>query len=886
MNLRGMRGVRWLFRSRAEMADDVDEEIAFHLRMRAESLEREGRTRAEAEAEARREFGEVAGLRSSLLMSDTRVQRRLRWSVVVDELRQDTSFAVRSLRRAPAFAAVALGTLALSLGAAVAMFSVVNAVVLRPLPYDEPGRLVLLSPGQNSNITLAETLESNVRGLAAVSGMSQWGLTLTGAGEAVSLEAQVVEPAFFDVFAVRPSVGRVFREDERDPARSDVVIVSDAIWRARFGADPSIIGRRIDVDGYGHRSREVIGIMPRGFEAPLTASSPEPHLWVPLTLVPGRTIATDSSWYVNTVAARMHAGVGVADIARDVRGTMERLRAEFSQISEDDVRQSGAAGMLDSVVGDARRTLWILLGAVGLVLLLACANLANLLLARGARRRQELAARAALGASRARLVRELVTESVLLAALGATLGLALAGALLQLLRVSEVSGLPRAADLGLDIRVVVFACVATTMCVLLFGVLPALFATAGDLRPSLGPGSRVRGQSRSGRRFGSMLIGGEVALAMVLVTGAGLLISSFRVLRSVDPGMDASDVLAVRLAPASAEYDGERAVQLYNELFERLRRLPGVSDVGAIHLLPFTGGNWRFPYLADGHEPPANAPLPSANFRVVTPSYFDALDIGLVAGRAFDSRDQRNSEPVGIINRRLADQLWPGEQAVGREIRMFGNSPIRVVGVVGDVRQHGLDTTPEPEIYRPISQWTLSSMTVTVESAGSLAALEPMVRAAVRAMDENIPVTEVRPLDSVIHESLARRRFFAAVLTTFGAVAMLLGIIGIYGVMTYNAASRVPEFGVRIALGATHGDVLRLAFAAGLTPVAVGLAGGTAAAMAAGRLISGLLYGIQPHDPATLLVAIIVLGGAASLASWIPARRFSRVDPVSVLGSN
>jgi predicted permease len=886
MSLRGMRGVRWLFRSRNEMAYDVDEEIEFHIAMRTESLEREGRTRAEAEAEARREFGDVSGLRRSLLTTDARVQRRLKWSVVVDEVRQDTSFALRSLRRSPGFAVVSLGTLALSMGAAVAMFSVVNAVVLRPLPYDEPGRLVQLSPGQNSNITMAETLERDVRGLAAVTGMSQWALTLTGAGEAVALEAQVVEPAFFDVFAVRPAVGRAFREDERDPALSDVVVLSDALWRTRFGADASIIGRRIDVDGYGHRSREVIGVMPADFEPPLTGSAPQPQLWVPLTFIPGRTIATDSSWYVNTVAARMHAGVDVEDIARDVRSAMERLRAEFSQISEDAVRQAGAAGLLESVVGDARRTLWTLLGAVGLVLLLACANLANLLLARGARRRQELAARAALGAPRSRIVRELITESALLAALGMTLGLVLAQVLLQLLRVSAVSGLPRAADLGLDIRVIAFAGTATTICVLLFGVLPALYATAGDLRPSLGPGSRVRGQTRSGRRYGSLLIGGEVALAMVLVTGAGLLISSFRALRSVDPGMDASDVLAVRLSPASAEYSGDRAVQLYDELFERLRRLPGVSDVGAIHLLPFTGGNWRFPYLAEGHEPPANAPLPSANFRVITPAYFDALDIPLVGGRAFDSRDNSSSEPVGIINRTLADQLWPNQEAVGREIRIFGNLPVRVVGVAGDVRQHGLDATPEPEIYRPITQWTLSSMTVTVESAGGLAALESIVRAAIRDMDENIPVTESRPLDSVIDESLARRRFFAGVLTTFGAVALLLGIIGIYGVMTYNAASRVPEFGVRIALGATHGDVLRLAFGAGLMPVAIGLAGGTAAAMAAGRLISGLLYGIQPHDPVTLLVAVVVLGGAASLASWIPARRFSRVDPVSVLGSN
>ena len=883
---RRLRGVRWLFRSRNEIVGDVEEEIAFHLEMRTSALVATGHTRVEAEEQARREFGDARELRASLRRSDARTQRRRRVSVWWDELRQDASFAWRSQLRAPGFATVALCTLALSLGAAVAMFTVVNAVVLRPLPYAEPDRLVQLSPGQNFNIMMAETLEQRVPKLASVTGMSQWGLTLTGAGAAVELEAQVVEPAFFDVFTVRPALGRAFREDERDPARSDVVLLSDALWRTRFGGDAGVIGRRIAVDGYGHRSREVIGIMPAHFVAPLVASGQTPQLWVPLTYVPGRTIATDSSWYVNRIVGRMQPGVHVADVARDVRAAMERVRAEHDQISDEAVRQAGAAGLLESIVGDARATLWTLLGAVGLVLLLACANLANLLLARGVRRRQELAARAALGAARLRIVRGLVTESALLACAGAALGILLAQIVLQLLRVSEVSALPRAADLSMDTRVLLFAAATTGVCVLLFGVLPALRATSGDLRPALGPGARVSGPSRGGRRFGSLLIGTEVALAMVLVTAAGLLISSFRALRAVDSGIDASDVLAVRLSPPPAEYEGARARQFYDDLFERLRRLPGVTGVGAIHLLPFTGGNWSFPYLADGHEPPVGAPLPSANFRVVAGSYFDALDIPLLAGRVFDSRDRSDGEPVGIINHTLAESLWPGQSAVGREIRLFGSSPFRVIGVVGDVRQHGLDTQTSPEMYRPLTQWTLAAMTVTVETQGAGSALAPLVAAAVRSIDEDVPVVDARPLDAVLDESLARRRFFAGVLTTFGAVALLLGVIGVYGVMTYAASSRVPEFGVRIALGATHADVLRLAFTAGITPVALGLAAGAAAAAAASRLLSGLLYGVQPHDPLTLLLAALLLGSAAALASWLPARRFSRVEPMDVLGSN
>jgi predicted permease len=373
---------------------------------------------------------------------------------------------------------------------------------------------------------------------------------------------------------------------------------------------------------------------------------------------------------------------------------------------------------------------------------------------------------------------------------------------------------------------------------------------------------------------------------MILVTGAGLLISSFRALRAVDAGLDTHDVLAVRLSPPPARYDGERAVQFYDELLDRVARLPGVKAAGAIHLLPFTGGNWSFPYLADGHEPPVNAPLPSANFRVVASSYFDALDIPLIEGRPFDTRDGSDGAPVGIINRTLAEQLWPGQDAVGREIKLFGNTPFRVIGVVGDVRQHGLDAQPEPEIYRPIRQWTLSGMTATIESDGDLRALASMVRSAVHSIDDDIPVAEARPLSDVLDETLARRRFFLGVLTVFGTVALALGAIGIFGVMTYTAASRLPEFGIRIALGATDGDVLRLAFTAGLAPVVGGLAIGILAALASSRLLTGLLYGIEPHDPLTLALAVLVLGGVAALASWLPARRFSRVEPMRVLGSN
>ena len=884
MGFRRTRGVRWSVRTGEEIDRDIDDEVAFHIGMRAEALMKDGMSESDALARAQREFGDVDDLRRALQRTDRRGQRRRRLATWLDDLVQDIAFAARSLIRTPGFLLATLATLGIGIGAAVATFTVVNDVVLRPLPYEDSDRILRLSPGQQTfNITLAETLESGIPSLESVSGITQWELVLTGVGDAARIDAQGVEPEFFDVFRVRPALGRPFIESERDASSSDVVVLSHDLWQTRFGGDGGIIGRRIQLDGSGHRTREVIGVMPAGFVPPLAQPGMAIQAWIPLMRLPGRTIATDSTWYVSDVVARMRTGATVEDVARSVQDVMARVRAETGHISEDAVRRAGAASLLDSVTADLEQTLWTALGAVMLVLLLACANVANLLLARSERRSHELAARAALGATRLRLVRTLITESALLAIAGAAAGVLLARGALELLRIADIAGLPRAPDFGIDVRVLAFAIAATALCVLLFGVLPAVRATSGALNPVLGPGDRMRGQSRGSRRIGALLIGGEVALAMVLVTAAGLLIASFRSLRAVDPGIDASDVLSVALAPAPGEYDDARALALYDELIERVRELPGVTDVGAIHLLPYTAGNWSFPYLADGHTPPANEPLPSANFRVITPGYFDALDIPLLSGRDFTATDRGADGMVGIINRTLAEQLWPGQDAVGRTIRLFGSSPFRVVGVVGDVRQHALDREAAPEIYFPQGQWTLSSMTLVVETEGNPAGLESAIRSIVRSIDVDVPVVAAQPLAVVIDATLVRRRFFLSLLTTFGVVALALGAIGIYGVLTYAAQSRVQEFGVRVALGATPRDIVRSAIASGVVPIACGLLAGTATALASGRLLAGMLYGVQPHDGRTLLIAAVVLTAVALLACWLPARRASRSDPVRVL---
>lgn len=799
-------------------------------------------------------------------------------------LRRDILVAARRLRAEPGFLSVALATLALGIGAAVAIFTVVNAVLLRPLPYPDPDRLVLVSPGQNANIALADAIRDGTPALEASTGISFWGLTLMGEGSAVQLSAQVVDPAFFTVFGVTPALGRPFDPETRIPSRSDVVILSHGLWQRTFGGDPAVIGRRLRLDGYDAQERTVVGVMPEGFVAPLAAPGTETALWIPLHLTPGRTVATDSSWYVGRIAARLRAGATVEGAAQQVRTTMERLRAEFPGLLDADaVRTAGAMGLLNAIVGDVETPLRLLLAAEALVLLLACANLANLLLARGERRRQELAVRAALGAQRSRLVREELAEGGVLAAAGGVLGVGVAAAILGVLRVNERSGLPRSGDAGMDGRVLAFACVISLLSIVGFALVPALRATRGDLRPDLASGRRQAGGSRGARQVGAVLIALEVALALVVVSGAGLLLSSLRALRAVDAGFDTEHVLAVELAPPDTRFRSARTAQYYAEVTQRLAALPGVSSVGAIHLLPFALGNWSFPYLAEGHAPPADGPLPSANFRAVTPGYFRTVGIRLLEGRDVTDADVAEGEKVGLINKAMATELWPGEQAVGRTIQLFGNQPFRVIGVVSDVHQQSLDRAPRPEMYRPLTQFPVSSMVVMVRGHVEPALLERPVRQAIEGLDADVPIARMQPLSDVLDASMADRTFFTGVLTFFGFLALLLGGVGVYGVMAYAVGGRRHEFGVRMALGATGSRVVRGAMTTGARPLAVGLVLGLAGVFVTSRLLQSLLFDVRPTDPVTLVAATTLLAAVALAAIWIPSRRASRVAPSQAL---
>lgn len=864
----------------ADPRADVDDELEFHLQERTDELVAGGLSPEAARRQAEQRLGDVGSIKQRLEGAIRSGRRRER----VRDLVRAVLLSVRRLRREPGFAAMAIATLTLGIGAAVGVFAVVDAVVLKPLPYPDPGRLIEISPSQNFNIAMADELGA-APALEAASGVSHWGLTLTGNGEPAVLSAQVVDAAFFRVMGVQLAAGRPFRPDERDPALSDVVILSYGVWQNRFGGDRSIIGRRIDLDGAGHATRRVIGVMPRGFVAPLLGPRTEIGAWIPLSRAPGRTIATDSTWYVNYLIARLAPGATIDQAAQQIRLITARLVREFpGRLDTSRLETAGAIGLLDSLVGDVRGTLLALLGAVGLVLLLACANLANLLLARGERRRRELAVRAALGAGRWRLVGEQLMDSVVLALLGGAGGVVLARALLATLDLGRASNLPRTAGLQVDWRVLAFAILVSLLAAVIFGLWPALRASTGHVRDDLGAGTRAPGVTRSGNRLGAVLVAGEIALATMLVTGAGLLLRSLRELHAIPPGLDASDVVAIQLEPPTTPYEGQSARLLYDQLFERLHAIPGVRTVGAIHLLPFTLDNWSFPYLAEGHPPP-DGPLPSANFRVVTPDYFDAVDQPLLEGRRLTEADRRTERlSVGLVNRTMAHTLWPDESAVGKTIRLFGSEPFEVVGVVGDVRQFSLDRAPQPEMYLPHGAgWSLSSMVVMLETTGDPRPIMAAARRAVWDVDANIPIVGVRRLDEVLGDSMARRRFFANVLSFFGALGLALGAVGVFGVMAYTMGARRAEFGVRMALGATRAKVLGGALRRGAMPIALGLLAGLTASAVASRVLTSLLFGVTPGDPLTTLSAGAVLGAVAAAATFVPAYRATKVDAAVVM---
>jgi putative ABC transport system permease protein len=796
---------------------------------------------------------------------------------------RDLRTALRNLRRNPVFTAVAVIILALGIGANVAMFSVLHSVVLRPLPYHEPDRLVRLWPAENFNITLVDLVSEGMPAVQAASGLSLWRFTFSGEGEPEQLDAAYVGTNHFELLGVRPMLGRSFYPEERDPGRSDVAILSYDFWQRRFGGDPAVVGRRLPIEATDHRTREVIGVMPPDYRE----LRGEPDVWAPMALPPGRTFVADSTWWVNWVVGRLAPGASLAQANEQIQTVARRLKEDYPRFfAEEDVSGADVRPLHEDVTGEVAGTLWLLVGAVGLVLLIACANLANLLLARAVGRRRETAVRAALGATRRRLIRQQLTDSLVLTLLGGVAAVPLAWAVLGYLKAHAPAELPRSDSITIDVKVLLFALGVSVLSAVAVGLVPALRASEGRIQDRLRAGGRWQ-SSGGGHRVNRALVALEVALAMVLVTAGSLVVKGFAGLRTTDPGFRPDGVTVVEaVLPTGRASNAEAVATYFGEALERVRRLPGVETAGAIHLLPLTPDNWAFPYLAEGHAPDPDRPLPTANFRLVAGDYFRTVGIPLVEGRTLTDADRSGAPPVGLINRALADELWPGEDPIGKEIRIFQSIPFTVVGVVGDVRQYQLDRKPLPEMYLPSGQWrwAVGRMFLVLRSSGAPPSARAL-REVLWAVDPGVPIPSVRPLTSVVAASVADARFFASLLAGFGLLALALGALGVYGVAAHVTRARTADYGIRLALGAKPAALVRLIVADGLRPVAIGLGLGLAGSLLTGRLLSGLLYGVAPTDPSVYGLVTSVLVSAGLLATWLPARRAGRLDPVEILRS-
>ncbi|HEX8144511.1 MAG TPA: ABC transporter permease [Pyrinomonadaceae bacterium] len=805
---------------------------------------------------------------------------------------QDLRYGARTLLKRPGFTLVAVLTLALGIGANAAIFTVVNAVLLRPLPYQQPEQLVRIG---GSNLQKGTTLgtfspqdfydwrarNTVFESMAAYDG---WSPSLTGTGEPERLAAGRVSASFFDVLRARPALGRSFLPSEEERGNHLVAVLSYGLWQRRFGANPKIVGQTIMLNGFGYT---VVGVMARDFEPPRFSDIDfeRPELWAPFA--PDLSQWSRSGRAVDAGIARLKPGVST----EQAQAEMTAIGLQLQQQYPDSNANSGVsiASLQDQLVRSIRPALFVFLAAVGFVLLIACANVANLLLARAATRQREIAIRTALGAGRWRIMRQLLTESLLLAIMGGVLGLLLALWATDFLVALGSDSIPHLGRIGLDARVLSFTMALTVLTGIIFGLVPALQASKPDLNETLKDGGRSATGGASRQRMRSFLVVSEIAISLLLLVGAGLLIKSFLRLQQVNPGFDPHNVLAMYVFLPGAKYpDDAKQVAFFDQVEQRAAALPGVEAVGMVSNLPISGNYDRVSFYVEGQPVPSPADVPDIERYYVNGGYFRAMSIPLLAGRAFGTQDRAGAPLSVIIGETTARRFWPNESPLGKRINT-GNpespdNPWRtVVGVVGDVRHYALDIAPAPQLYLPYTQSPSQQMTLVVRSTNNPESQIAAVRNAVWAVDRDQPVYNIKTMEGVVSESVAQRRFTMLLLGIFSALALLLAVIGLYGVMTYMVTQRTHEIGVRMALGAQGRDVLKLIVGHAMTLVVIGVCLGLAAAFAMTRVIGSFLYGVSATDPWTFAGVPLLLGAVALAASYIPARRATKVDPMVAL---
>jgi len=785
--------------------------------------------------------------------------------------------SVRQAARRPAVTITALLTIALGIGANAAIFSVVRHVVLRPLPFREPSRLAAIWPGRAISNGELVFMQRETKAFADVAAFSPgWGIAMTGAGEPRQLNGARVSANYFQTLGIRPVVGTTFALDASQPGNWDVALISAKLWRDQFGSDPSIVGRVVDMDGQPTRIVGVIG-------GEFASFQPDVDAWLPLQIDPA------SPYYTGATAigvGRLKSGTTAAQATAELTAMAPRMRSQFN-FPNDYAKGATVIDLHESVVGGVRQTMFVLLGAVVLLVTLAAVNVGNLQLVQAVGRAREFAVRRALGASRARLTRQILVESLLLAVTGGVLGLGLGAVALRVLIGILPSTLPFVSTATIDASVVMFCAAVTLPAGLSFALAPVLLGTRAA-GPSLRDGMGARG-GRVATRTREILVVVEIAVAMTLVVGATLMTESMRRLSRVDLGYDPAHVLTLRIQPSSGQARGADALRVYFAALERrLAALPGVAGVGAIQHLPLTGFNWRGAIDVERRPTSAGQTKPNATWRSIVGDYFATMKIPLLRGRAFAPSDTRDAPPVVIINATMAKHLWPGGDAVGQRIKVGNgtrNDWATIVGVVGDVRFASQDAPPTDEVYRPNAQQGLAFMYFVIRASGNPLAHAADVRAAVRSLDTTVPIAELRALGDLTATANATRRTIAELLSGFALLGLVLGMIGVYGVVSFGVAQRTRELGIRSALGARQEHLVAMVIAGGLRIALGGVVVGGLAAVVASRSLNALVFGISTTSPGIFAFVAGSLGVATALSSALPAWRAARVDPLLALKS-
>jgi predicted permease len=853
-------------------------ELEAYLQIETDENIARGMSPVEARYAARRKLGNPTLIREEIFRMNTISALETIW--------QDLKYAARVLRKSPAFTLFAVAVLALGIAANTAIFSIADAVLLRPLPYRDANRLVLVwedassygfpentpAPGNFSDWKARNHVFDDTAALLFDT------LNLTGDGNPEQLNGIAVSWNLFSVLGVSPALGRDFRPEENDPAAARVAVLSYGLWVRRFGADPGIVGRELHIDD---KKYTVIGVMPAAFLFPDRAT----EIWVPWQLTKEK-LADHGSHFLQVIA-RLKSGVAL----QTANAELATIARQIEQEHPDDNAKVGAFAvpLHEQLAGDIRPAILVLFGAVCFVLLIACANIANLLLARASGKRREMAMRLTLGASRLRIIGQMLAESVLLAALAGSIGLALSVWVTRFLSTLIPAGIAPITGSSLDSRVFLFTAGVSILTGILFGVIPALRVSGLDLATSLKDGAGRGAVGSGGQRLRDALVVSEVALAIVLLAGAALMIRSFENLVHLDPGFRADHVLVLRTPVQMQKYDTQaRRTAFYDQVLEKVEHLPGVSAAGYTTWIPLTNEGGASGITVEGHPEPAPGQMPVPNARVVSRNYMSALRMKLIEGRLLDERDGSGTPLVALINERMARSLWPGEKPIGKRFkkgRYHEDVPwITIVGVVGDVHQAGPAEPARAEMYLPYRQQEFFPPDyLAVRSSGDPLLIAESVRQQIWSVDKQQPVAEVMPLERLVGENLAPRRMQASLLGGFAGLALLLASIGIYAVLSFIVTQRTQEIGIRVALGANSRDVLRMVFSHGLRLFAVGAGLGLAAALALSRTMSHLLYGISASDPLSFLVVTFILALVALLACYVPARRAMRVDPLVAL---